>query len=93
MARLTITLSDERHRRLKMQAAYQGTTIGHLIEEGLEAKEQLARQTLLALLEQSRHHAATLHMSDDEIMDLAVREVRAIRDEKVRERAAANDHR
>jgi len=93
MARLTITLSDERHRRLKMQAASQGKTIGHLIEEGLEAKEELARQTLLALLEQSREHAATLHMSEDEIMDLAVREVRAIRNEWVRERTAANNHR
>ena len=76
-----------------MQAAYRGTTIGHLIEEGLEAKEELARQTLLRLLEQSRERSESLNMSDDEIMEIAVREVRAIRDEKVRERAAADNHR
>ena len=94
MARLTITLSDERHRRLKMQAAYQGTTIGHLIEEGLEAKEELARQTLLALLDKAQTNAARVspQLSEDELMELAVAETRAVRREMIEERRAATHH-
>ena len=94
MARLTITLSDERHRRLKMQAAYQGTTIGHLIEEGLEAKEELARQTLLALLDKAQTNAAGVspQLSEDELMELAVAETRAVRREMLEERRAATHH-
>jgi len=94
MARLTITLSDDRHRRLKMQAAYQGTTIGHLIEEGLEAKEELARQTLLALLDKAQTNAAGVspQLSEDELMELAVAETRAVRREMLEERRAATHH-
>ena len=36
MARLTITLSDERHRALREAAAKRGKTIGQLIDEILE---------------------------------------------------------
>ena len=36
MARLTITLSNERHRALREAAAQRGKTIGQLIEESLE---------------------------------------------------------
>jgi len=35
MARLTITLSDERHRALREAAVQRGKTIGQLIEESL----------------------------------------------------------
>ena len=36
MARLTITLSDERHRALREAAVQRGKTIGQLIEESLQ---------------------------------------------------------
>ena len=36
MARLTITLSNERHRALREAAVKRGKTIGQLIEESLE---------------------------------------------------------
>ena len=36
MARLTITLSDERHRALREAAVKRGKTIGQLIEESLD---------------------------------------------------------
>lgn len=36
MARLTITLSDERHRALREAAVKRGKTIGQLIKESLE---------------------------------------------------------
>ena len=36
MARLTITLSDERHRALREAAVQRGKTIGQLIEESLD---------------------------------------------------------
>ena len=50
MARLTITLSDETHRRLKVQAALEDRTIGDLIEEDLAlAREAHLGQVLLGL--------------------------------------------
>jgi hypothetical protein len=36
VARLTITISDERHRALKEAAARRGTTVGRLIEASLD---------------------------------------------------------
>ena len=77
-----------------MQAAYQGTTIGHLIEEGLEAKEELARQTLLALLDKAQTNAARVspQLSEDELMELAVAETRAVRREMLEERRTATRH-
>jgi len=77
-----------------MQAAYQGTTIGHLIEEGLEAKEELARQTLLALLDKAQTNATRVspQLSEDELMELAVAETRAVRREMLEERRTATRH-
>ncbi len=36
MARITITLSDEKHRAIKEAAARQGKTIGEIIDESLD---------------------------------------------------------
>jgi hypothetical protein len=62
MARLTITLSDERHRALREAAAKRGKTIGQLIDECLEfygiksnrsAEQLLAKARARALLREA----------------------------------------
>ena len=58
MARLTISLSDERHRQLKVRAALQGKTIGQLIEGALEDSEERHRQEARAILAKARANAA-----------------------------------
>ena len=60
MARLTITLSDDRHQALKEAAARRGNTLGELIEDSLTfygikteaaAADLVARARARALLE------------------------------------------
>ena len=91
MARLTITLSDERHRQLKMQAAYRDTTIGALIEQALCDSEKLARQDALRTLQKAQRNAAKSNagMTDDEVMNLAIEITREVRAERASKRAAA----
>jgi len=76
MARLTITLSDERHRALKEAAARRGTTIARLIEESLELSGIKSMDEAAVLVAQVREKAG---LSEREAMDLAVRETRAAR--------------
>ena len=76
MARLTITLSDERHRALKETAARRGITIGRLIEESLEFCGVKTTDEAATLVARARPRA---QMSEDEAVDLATRETRAVR--------------
>jgi plasmid stability protein len=90
MARLTITLSDERHQQLRMRAAKRGKSIGQLIEEELDAADERARKEFLAILEKAWQHADTVEpaLSEEEMMDLAVDVTHEVRAEIARERAA-----
>lgn len=76
MARLTITLSDERHRALKEEAARRGTTIARLIEASLELSGIKTADEAALLVAQARDRAG---LSEGEAVDLAVRETRAAR--------------
>lgn len=76
MRRLTITLTDERHRALKEAAARQGTSIAALIDASLEAYGIKTRQAAAALVARARAHAA---LEDDAALALAVDEVRRAR--------------
>lgn len=91
MARLTITLSDETHRRLKVQAALEDKTIGAIIEEELAAAREAHRREALKILERVRRRAAkvTAEMTDEEIMDFAVEETLAARRELSEQRGPA----
>lgn len=73
MGRLTITLSDERQRALKETAARRNTTIGHLIEESLEAYGIKSGDEARELVERARRAAG---MDEAAAIDLAVSEVR-----------------
>jgi len=76
MPRLTITLTDERHRALKEAAARRRTSITALIDMSLEAYGVKTREAAEALVARARAHAA---MEDDAALALALDEVRKAR--------------
>jgi hypothetical protein len=73
MARLTITLSNERHRALKEAAARRGCTIGQLIDESLEYAGVKTQDDARALVARARERCA---LPSDEAQSLAVEETR-----------------
>jgi hypothetical protein len=76
MARLTITLSDERHRALREAAVQRGKTIGQLIEESLELYGIKSERSAAALVAKARARSG---LSEREALRLAVAETRAAR--------------
>lgn len=76
MARLTITLTDERHRALREAAVKRGKTIGQLIEESLEFYGIKSACSAEELVAKARARAA---LGEAEAVRLAVKETRAAR--------------
>ncbi|MGH8771721.1 MAG: CopG family transcriptional regulator [Burkholderiales bacterium] len=76
MARLTITLSDERHRALREAAMKRGKTIGQLIEESLEFYGIKSVRSAEKLVAKARARAS---LGEAEALRLAVAETRAAR--------------
>jgi hypothetical protein len=76
MARLTITLSPERHRALKETAARRSKTIRSLVEESLDAYGIKTASQATALVTRARQRSA---MNEAEATRLAVEETRAHR--------------
>ena len=76
MARLTITLSDERHRALREAAVKRGKTIGQLIEESLEFYGIKSARSAEKLVAKARARAS---LSEAESLRIAVDETRAAR--------------
>lgn len=76
MARLTIKLSDERHRALREAALKRGKTIGQLIEESLEFYGIKTLQSAEKLVAKARERAS---MGESEALRLAEAETRAAR--------------
>ncbi len=93
MARLTITLSDERHRKLKSQSALRGKSIAQLIEEGLQEADMRLREEGLRILALARSNAAEAEpkLTEDELMELAIEVTHEVRREMAEERRAARD--
>jgi hypothetical protein len=77
MARLTITLSEERHQALKEAAARRNESIGALIEESLENCGIKTRESAAALVARSRK---TADLDEEAALNLAVEETRRQRD-------------
>ena len=69
MARLTITLPDDRHQALKEAAARRGKTIGQLIDESLEFYGIKSREDARDLVNRARARSG---LSEDEALALAV---------------------
>lgn len=76
MTRLTITLSDERHRALKEAALKRRKSIASLIEESLDFYGIKTRQRAEELVSKARERA---RLSQEEAVDLAVEETRTAR--------------
>ncbi len=76
MARLTITLSNERHRALREAAVKRGKTIGQLIEESLEFYGIKSARSAEKLVAKARARAS---LSEAEALRIAVDETRAAR--------------
>jgi len=76
MARLTVTLSNERHRALREAALKRGKTIGQLIEESLEFYGIKTVRSAEELVAKARARAS---LSEADALRLAVDETRAAR--------------
>ena len=73
MSRLTITLSDERHRALKEAAARRNTSMGRIIEESLDSYGVKTSKSASALVAAARERS---RLDDDDAMAVAVEETR-----------------
>jgi len=76
MPRLTITLTDARHRALKEAAARRRKSIAALIEESLEQSGIRDMESAATLVARAR---AAADLSAEEAVQLAERETRAVR--------------
>ena len=76
MSRLTITLTDERHRALKEAAARSGKTIGQIVEESLELYGIKTQAQARELVAKARRRA---NLDEQQALDTAVEETRAER--------------
>jgi hypothetical protein len=76
MARLTITLSESRHRALKETAAMRGKTIGQLIDESLDFYGVKSLGDAVELVSRAR---TVTSLSQQQAMDLALDEVQLAR--------------
>ena len=76
MPRLTITLSEDRHRALKEAAARRKKSIGQLIEESLEFYGIKSSESAAALVAAARRRA---RKREDEALELSIEETEAER--------------
>ena len=76
MPRLTVTLSEERHRALKEAAARRKRTIRDLIEESLDYYGIKTMETAANLVSKARQNAG---LNEAEAIEVAVKETRADR--------------
>ncbi|HUD26745.1 MAG TPA: CopG family transcriptional regulator [Burkholderiaceae bacterium] len=76
MSRLTITLSDTRHRALKEACAQRGKTIGQLIDESLEFYGVKSREDARDLVRRARARSG---LSEGQALELAQQQVRVVR--------------
>lgn len=77
MPRLTISLSEERHRALKEAAVRRGKTIGQLLEESLDYYGIKTPERAADLVARARRQAG---LSESEALTLAVAETRKARE-------------
>jgi hypothetical protein len=79
MSRLTITLSEQRHRALKEAAARRGQTIGEIVDASLEYYGIKTSQTAAELVSRAR---ATVGLTADDAMNIASEETRRQRNKQ-----------
>lgn len=87
MPRTTINLSDERYRALKQAAARRGQTITEIVDQALELAGVNTREPVMEMLREAGRRSG---LSADEAMELALRETRTYREERLAERSAGD---
>ena len=85
MSRLTITLSEERHRALKEAAARRDTSMSRIIEESLKFYGVQTKESASTLVTAARERSG---LADDGAMAIVIEEARAERVREDRERVA-----
>ena len=78
MSRLTITLSEARYRALKEASVQRDKTIGQLIDESLDFYGIKSREDARDLVRRARAHSK---LTEDEALEIAQEQVRAVRRE------------
>lgn len=76
MSRLTITLSEARHRALREASAQRDKTIGQLIDESLEFYGIKSRDDARDLVRRARVHGK---LTEDQALVVAQEQVKAVR--------------
>ena len=76
MSRLTITLSEARHRALKEASAQRDKTIGQLIDESLDFYGINSREDARGLVRRARLHSK---LAEDHAVAVVQEQVRAVR--------------
>jgi hypothetical protein len=76
MSRITISISDHRHRALKEIATRSGKTIGQIVEESLEFYGVKTSRQAADIVQQARQRAA---MDEKAALDIAIDETRQVR--------------
>ena len=76
MTRLTITLSEPRHRALKETAALRGQTIGQLIDESLDFYGIKSRNEAAELVIRAR---GASRLDEQQTLELALSETQKVR--------------
>ncbi len=79
MPRTTIALSEERYRALKQAAARRGVTITEIVDQALELAGINTRESVVEMLVEAGRRSG---LSEEEAMQLALRETRAVRAER-----------
>lgn len=79
MSRLTITLSESRYRALKEASARRAKSIGQLIDESLDFYGIKSEDDAIELVRRAR---ASSGLAEDAAMEVATREVKAVRKRK-----------
>jgi hypothetical protein len=73
MRRLTITLSDERHRALKEASVRRGKTMGELIEESLAFYGVKSAETAAEIVARARQKS---NLDENKALELGLEETR-----------------
>ena len=85
MPRTTITLSEERYRALRQVAARRGQTITEVVDRALELAGVNTVESVRTMLAEASRRAS---LTDEEAMEMALRETAAARAQDVTPRSA-----
>lgn len=88
MAKVTLTLSEDRFGQLSSRAAVEGRSLSEVVEAELERADSVAVASVMTLLDRARAAAAEAgELSDEDVMKTAIELAHEVRDEMAFERS------